>query len=65
MLAYYDYPVVHWRHLRTTNPIESPFATVRARTDLTKYLEETPAKVEILVKTGAVDVRCWERSALT
>jgi putative transposase len=36
LLAYYDYPAEHWRHLRTTNPIESPFATVRARMDLTK-----------------------------
>jgi hypothetical protein len=36
LLAYYDFPAEHWRHLRTTNPIESPFATVRARTDITK-----------------------------
>ena len=32
----YDYPAEHWRHLRTTNPIESTFAPVRARTDVTK-----------------------------
>jgi transposase-like protein len=36
LLTYYDYPAEHWRHLRRTNPIESPFATVRARTDITK-----------------------------
>lgn len=36
LLAYYDYPAEHWRHLRTTNPIEAPFATVRARTNITK-----------------------------
>ncbi|CAA9454652.1 MAG: IS6120 family transposase [uncultured Rubrobacteraceae bacterium] len=36
LLAFYDYPAEHWRHLRTTNPIESTFAPVRARTDLTK-----------------------------
>jgi putative transposase len=36
LLAYYDYSVLHWRHLRTTNPIESVFAPVRARTDITK-----------------------------
>ena len=36
LLAYYDYPAEHWRNFRTTNLIESPFATVRARTDLTK-----------------------------
>jgi putative transposase len=36
LLAYYDYPAEHWIHLRTTNPIESTFAPVRARTDVTK-----------------------------
>jgi putative transposase len=36
LLAFYDYPAQHWRHLRTTNPIESVFAPVRARTDITK-----------------------------
>ena len=36
LLAFYDYPAEHWKHLRTTNPIESTFAPVRARTDLTK-----------------------------
>jgi putative transposase len=36
LLAFYDYPAEHWRHLRTTNPIESTFAPVRARTDVTK-----------------------------
>ena len=32
LLAFYDFPAVHWIHLRTTNPIESTFATVRLRT---------------------------------
>jgi transposase-like protein len=36
LLTFYDYPAEHWRHLRTTNPIESVFAPVRARTDVTK-----------------------------
>jgi transposase-like protein len=36
LLAFYDYPVEHWIHLRTTNPIESTFATVRHRTKVTK-----------------------------
>jgi transposase-like protein len=35
-LAFYDYPAEHWIHLRTTNPIESTFATVRLRTRVTK-----------------------------
>ncbi len=36
LLAFYDYPAQHWIHLRTTNPIESTFATVRHRTKVTK-----------------------------
>ena len=36
LLAYYDFPAEHWRHLRTTNPIESSFATVKLRTNVTK-----------------------------
>ena len=36
LLTFYDFPAAHWVHLRTTNPIESPFATVRARTKVTK-----------------------------
>jgi transposase-like protein len=36
LLAFYDYPAEHWIHLRTTNPIESTFATVRHRTKVTK-----------------------------
>jgi transposase-like protein len=36
LLTFYDFPAAHWVHLRTTNPIESTFATVRARTRVTK-----------------------------
>ena len=36
LLAFYGYPAEHWVHLRTTNPIESTFATVRLRTKVTK-----------------------------
>lgn len=36
LLAFYDFPAEHWVHLRTTNPIESTFATVRHRTKVTK-----------------------------
>jgi len=36
LLAFYDFPVEHWIHLKTTNPIESTFATVRLRTKVTK-----------------------------
>ena len=36
LLAFYDFPAEHWIHLRTSNPIESTFSPVRARTTLTK-----------------------------
>jgi putative transposase len=36
LLVFYDFPALHWMHLRTTNPIESTFATVRLRTSKTK-----------------------------
>jgi putative transposase len=36
LLEFYKYPAEHWIHLRTTNPIESTFATVRLRTKVTK-----------------------------
>lgn len=36
LLAFYDFPAEHWKHIRTTNPIESVFATVRHRTSKTK-----------------------------
>ncbi len=35
-LAFYDFPAEYWKHIRTTNPIESVFATVRNRTRKTK-----------------------------
>jgi len=36
LLTFYDYPAEHWKHVRTSNPIESTFATVRHRTKRTK-----------------------------
>ncbi len=36
LLSFYDFPAEHWKHIRTTNPIESTFATVRNRTVKTK-----------------------------
>ncbi len=48
LLAYFDFPAEHWDHLRTTNPIESVFATVRHRTVRTKgSLSPTTAKLMV------------------
>ena len=42
LLSFYDYPAQHWVHLRTTNRIESTFATVRNRSNITKALARGP-----------------------
>jgi transposase-like protein len=48
LLSFYDTPAEHWNHLRTTNPIESAFATVRHRTVRTKgALSPTTAKLMV------------------
>jgi hypothetical protein len=46
VLAFYDFPAEHWIHLRTSNPIESTFAPVRARTDVTKGVEKRRAALD-------------------
>ncbi|CUU42517.1 Transposase [Blastochloris viridis] len=61
LLAFYDFPAEHWDHLRTTNPIESVFATVRHRTVRTKgALSPTTAKTMVfkLVQTASKTWRC-------
>ncbi len=61
LLAFYDYPAEHWRHLRTTNPIESPFATVRARTDITKGPGSREAGVAMIYKLLEAAQGRWRR----
>jgi transposase-like protein len=61
LLAYYDYPAEHWRHLKTTNPIESPFATVRARTDITKGPGSREAGVAMIFKLLEAAEGRWRR----
>ncbi len=50
LLAFYDYPAEHWIHLRTTNPIESTFATVRLRTRVTKGAGSRAAGIAMAFK---------------
>ncbi len=61
LLAFYDYPAEHWRHLRTTNPIESPFAMVRARTDITKGPGSRQAGVAMIFKLLEAAEGRWRR----
>jgi putative transposase len=61
LLAFYQFPAEHWRHLRTTNPIESPFAPVRARMDLTKGPGSREAGVAMIYKLLEAAEGRWRR----
>ena len=61
LLALYEFPAEHWDHLRTTNPIESVFATVRHRTVRTKgSLSSTTARLMVFKLLGAAS-KTWRR----
>ena len=59
LLAFYDYPAEHWIHLRTTNPIESTFATVRLRTKITKGHGSKAAALAMAFKLIESAQRRW------
>ncbi len=59
LLAFYDFPAEHWKHLRTTNPIESTFATVRLRTDKTKGSGSRIACLTMVFKLVQAAQRTW------
>ena len=59
LLAFYDYPAEHWIHLRTTNPIESTFATVRLRQRVTKGPGSRAAGVAMAFKLIEAAQQRW------
>ena len=59
LLAFYDFPAEHWRHIRTTNPIESTFATVRLRTVKTKGSGSRAACLAMVFKLMESASRSW------
>ena len=61
MLAFYDFPAEHWRHIRTTNPIESTFGTVRQRTRRTKGSGSRAATLSMVFKLIESAQRRWRR----
>jgi len=61
LLAFYDFPAEHWIHLRTTNPIESTFAPVRARTNLTKGPGSRDAGLAMVFKLIEAAERRWRK----
>jgi len=61
LLAFFDFPAEHWDHLRTSNPIESVFATVRHRTVRTKgSLSQRTAKLMVF-KLVLAAAKTWRR----
>ncbi len=61
LFTFYDFPAAHWQHLRTTNPIESTFATVRHRTRQTKGCGSRTATLSLVYKLGREAEKKWRR----
>lgn len=61
LLAFYDFPAEHWQHLRTTNPIESTFATVRHRTTRTRNCVSRPTFLGLDFKLIEEAEKSWRR----
>jgi transposase-like protein len=61
LTAFYAFPAEHWRHLRTTNPIESSFATVKLRTRVTKGAGSTKAALAMAYKLLDAAQQRWRR----
>jgi len=61
LLAFYDFPAEHWQHLRTSNPIESTFATVRLRTHKTKGPGSREAGLAMTFKLAQQAQKSWRK----
>ena len=61
LLAFYDFPAEHWKHLRTSNPIESTFATVRHRTVRTKGCLSNKTALALVFKLVEAAQKSWRR----
>ncbi len=60
-LAFYDFPAEHWKHLRTTNVIESSFATVRHRTVRSKGCLSNRTALAMIFKLAEAAEKSWRR----
>lgn len=61
LLTFYDFPAVHWQHLRTTNPIESTFATIRHRTTRTRGCVTRDSLLHMMFKLGECAEQNWRK----
>ena len=61
MVTFYSFPQEHWRHLRTTNIVESPFASVRLRTDASRRYKRVEGAKAIIWKMLRVAETSWRK----
>ena len=61
LLVFYDFPAEHWKHLRTTNVIESSFATVRHRTVRSKGCLSNKTALAMIFKLAEAAEKSWRR----
>ena len=61
MITFYQFPKEHWRHLRTSNPIESPFSAVRLRTDAARRFKKIENALAVIWKMMLVAERRFRR----
>ena len=61
LIAFYDFPAEHWKHLRTSNPIESTFATVRHRTIRSKGCLSNKTALAMVFKLVDAAQKSWRR----
>ena len=61
LFSFYDYPAEHWQHIRTTNPIESTFATIRHRSRQTKGCGSRMATLSMVFKLAISAERHWRK----
>lgn len=61
LMSFYDYPAMHWGHIRTTNPIESTFATIRHRTKQTKGCGSRICTLTMVYKLATSAERHWRK----
>jgi putative transposase len=61
LLSFYDFPAEHWKHLRTTNPIESTFATIRLRHRRTKGSGTRRTSLAMMFKLAQAAQKRWRR----
>ena len=61
LLAFYDFPADHWPHIRTSNPIESTFSTIRLRTKKTRACVSRTTILTMVYKLGLSAEKGWRK----